>query len=84
MKKNFIIAFLAVTTILSVVYAFYQKAEAEKQEELAIQNERIAREMTIKAEQQMKMAEGEMRKAQLKAMEMMQAQIALEAQRKKK
>lgn len=85
MKKNIIIAFLAITTILSTVYAFYQKGEAEKQGALAIQNERLAREMAIKAEQQMKMAEAQMHIAQLNAMEAReQAQIAREAQKKKK
>lgn len=85
MNKNIIIALLAITTISSTVYAFYQKAEAEKQETLAIQNEGLAKEMAIKAEQQMKMAEAQMHIAQLNAMRAMeQAQIAQEALGKKK
>ncbi len=80
MKKNVIIAILAITTILSTVYAFYEKTEAEKQQALAVENEKLAREMSIKAEEQMKLAEQQLRRTEVSMMEALkQTQIANEA-----
>lgn len=55
MKKNILIAVLLVITVLSLVYAFVQRAEAETQR-------RIAEENTERAEQAFKMAEAERQK----------------------
>ena len=57
MNKNIIIALLSVLLILSIAFGFYQKTEAGKFEALAIENEKMAREAAINAEEQMKLAE---------------------------
>lgn len=57
MKKNIIIVLLSVLLILSIAFGYYQKTEADKFEALAIENGKIAREASINAEKQMKLAE---------------------------
>ncbi len=57
MKKNVIIALLAVVSVLSLSYGFYQKQEADKFEQMAQENERLAIEMRMEAEQQKSLAE---------------------------
>ena len=81
MNKNIIIALLTVLLILSVVFGLYQKTEAGKFEALAIENEKIAREVIINAERQMKLAEGH---AQMAATAVSQLQVALEELQKSK
>mgnify|MGYP001613645252 CR=1 FL=1 len=80
MKKNIIIVILAITSILSVVYGRYQKTEALRNEQMAIENARLAREVTIQAEGAMKLAQEQRDIALANATEAMrQAQIANEA-----
>lgn len=81
MNKNIIIALLIVLLILSVSFGFYQKAKAGKFEALAIENEKMARELTINAEKQMKLAE---QQALLGVMALDQLQVALEELKKNK
>ena len=45
MNKNIIIAILAVTSILAIVYGQYEKMEAEKWEAAAVVNEKRAHDM---------------------------------------
>ena len=56
MKKNIIIAILTITTIMSIIYAFYQETEAEKQKKLAMENQVLAIKQEHRAEQQMQLA----------------------------
>ena len=42
MKKNIVIGLLIVVTLLSLMYAFVQKKEADKQRELAVEQYEIA------------------------------------------
>lgn len=77
MKKNLIIALLAVVSVLSLAYGFYQKQEADKFELMAQENERQAIEMRSLAEQQQMIAESNMVEA------MRQRQIAEERSSKK-
>jgi uncharacterized protein YxeA len=81
MNKNIIIALLTVLLILSVAFGFYQKTEAGKFEALAKENEKMAREVTINAEKQMKLAEEHARMA---ATALSQLQVALEELKKNK
>lgn len=77
MKKNLIIALLAVVSVLPLAYGFYQKQEADKFELMAQENERQAIEMRSLAEQQQMIAESNMVEA------MRQRQIAEERSSKK-
>ena len=79
MKKNLIIAFLSVSLIVSVSFGTYQTIRANENEILAVLNEKLAKEMAIKAEQQMRRAEEQMHIAAANAMQAMrQADIANE------
>ena len=57
MRKNVIMIALVIISIVSIVYGQVQKAEAIKQMERALQNERLAREMSEKARIAMEQAE---------------------------
>ena len=76
MKKNIIIAILALTTIMSTVYAFYQQTEAKKMEALAKENERMAAKHADLARQQMILAD-EQRMIAIRNMEEAHKQRAL-------
>ena len=76
MKKNIIIAILALTTIMSTVYAFYQQTEAKKMEALAKENERMAAKQADLARQQMILAD-EQRMIAIRNMEEAHKQRAL-------
>jgi Tfp pilus assembly protein PilO len=56
MKKNLVIALLAVISVLSLSYAFYQKREADKFEQMALESEQKAIEMQTIVEQARDMA----------------------------
>lgn len=80
MKKNIIIVILAITLILSFVYGQYEKVEAEKQERLAFENAKLAKEAAMQAKEQMARAEQESHMAQMNMAEALkQTQIANEA-----
>ena len=80
MKKNIIIAILAITSIMSIIYGRYQKTEALRNEQMAIENARLARELTIQAEKAMQMAREQRDIALANAsLAMRQADIANEA-----
>ncbi len=80
MKKNIIIAILAITSIMSIIYGRYQKTEALRNEQMAIENARLARELTIQAEKAMQMAREQREIALANAsLAMRQADIANEA-----
>jgi hypothetical protein len=49
MKKNLIIGLLTIISLSSMTYGYFQKAWADEQEALAIENSKIAREAEIKA-----------------------------------
>ncbi len=84
MKKNLIIALLAVVSVLSLAYGFYQKQEADKFELMAQENERQAIEMRSLAEQQLKLAKQQQMIAESNMVEAMrQRQIAEERSSKK-
>jgi len=57
MKKNIVIVLLIITTTLSLMYGFVQKAEADKQRALAEANAQVARMQQAEAEQQRKIVE---------------------------
>ncbi len=57
MKKNLIIGLLTIVSLSSMTYGYFQKERADKQEALAIENAKIAREAEIKAEQSQKEAQ---------------------------
>lgn len=63
MKKNLIIGLLTIVSLLSLTYGYFQKERADKQEALAIENGKIAREAEIRAEQSQKEAEMQRRLA---------------------
>ena len=85
MKKNIIIAVLTVTTILSTVYAFSQRAEAKKQEALAVENEKMAMVQAENAHKQMKLAEAQTMMAMQNMMEAVkQKELAEVALKKRK
>ncbi len=71
MKKNIIIFVLAMTSIVSTVYAFYQRTEAGRQKILADTNAMKAFEMEKLAHAQMDMAEKNRRMAEVSAIEAM-------------
>lgn len=84
MKKNLVIALLAVVSVLSLAYGFYQKQEADKFELMAQENERQAIEMRSLAEQQLKLAKQQQMIAESNMVETIrQRQIAEERSRKK-
>jgi Tfp pilus assembly protein PilO len=84
MKKNVIIALLAVVSVLSLSYGFYQKQEADKFELMAQENERVASEMRTVAEHQQKLAEQQRMIAEVNMVEAIrQRQIAEERLNKK-
>ena len=57
MKKNLVITLLAVVSVLSLSYGFYQKQEADKFEQVAKENERFAIATRMEAEHQKRLAE---------------------------
>jgi len=57
MNKNLIIGLLTIVSLLSLTYGYFQKAKADEQEALAIEQSKIAREAVIRAEQNQKEAE---------------------------
>ncbi|MBP9927415.1 MAG: hypothetical protein KBF45_15665 [Cyclobacteriaceae bacterium] len=57
MKKNLIIGLLVIISLSSMTYGYFQKARADKQEALAMENAKVAREAEIKAAQNQKAAE---------------------------
>ena len=76
MKKNIIIFVLTIISIVSIVYAFYQRTEAVKQKVLADTNAMKAFEMQKLAHAQMEIAEKNKRVAEVSAMEAMK-QVAI-------
>ncbi|MBK5279818.1 MAG: hypothetical protein JJE09_13245 [Bacteroidia bacterium] len=56
MKKNIVIGVLALISILSILFALVEKAEAEKQVELAQKSAIEARKAQILAEEQRQIA----------------------------
>jgi Tfp pilus assembly protein PilO len=81
MKKNIIIALLSVLLILSIVFGYYQKTEADKFEAQAIENEKMAREAAVNAEKQMMLAQEH---AQMTLRAVDELQVALEELKKSK
>jgi hypothetical protein len=59
MKKNIVIAVLALTTVLSLMYGFVQKTEADKQRQLSAENMKRAQAAQDLAERAQKVAEGQ-------------------------
>lgn len=56
MKKNIIIGILALVSITSLLFGYMQYSRAKKQEAIATENMKFAREAEIRAEQSMKEA----------------------------
>ena len=80
MKKNIIIACLAVTTILSMTYAFVQHAAAERSKAEAIENHAIA----IKAQQELQRVSDQQKQQVDRANEMYLKAVAENEAAKKK
>lgn len=76
MKKNLIIGLLTLVAVLSIAYGYYQKDRADE-------NERLAREMMIKAEEQQKLAEQQRRIAEMNMMEAMRQREIAQAELQK-
>ena len=85
MKKNLIIGLLSLITTLSLSFGFYQKNRADDSELRADENERLAREMMIKAEEQYKQTEQQRRIAEINMVEAIrQREIAEQEIQKRK
>lgn len=50
MKKNLIIAVLALVSLFSIAFGFQQKAEADKQKQIAEENARLAQQAQAEVE----------------------------------
>ena len=83
--KNVIIGVLAIVLVVSMSYGSFQKGRADQNELKVIELAQIAREMNIRAEQQMKIAIEQKRIAEMNKLEaMQQKQIAEKAALDKK
>ena len=83
MKKNIIIGALAITTIVSLLYAFAQKSRADKHQELATRSFDIATELIKELERTKKESEEQRHIAQRNATEAIRQRELLEEQLKK-
>jgi len=85
MKKNLITGVLTLITVLSISFGYYQKNRADESELRANENERLAREMMIRAEDEHKQAELQRRIAETNMVEAIrQREIALQEIQKRK
>jgi hypothetical protein len=83
MKKNILIGVLSLTTVASVVFAFYQQSLAVASRMKAIENEVLAKELSLQAVTAQRMAEDQRKMAEANAMEAVrQQQLAQEELRK--
>lgn len=85
MKKNLIIGLLVIVSLLSLSYGFVQKRRADEQEAIAVLQEKIAKEATIRAQLSQMEAERQREMAlanERRAME--QTAIAIEQTKRKK
>lgn len=83
MKKNILIGVLLVVTLLSMLYAFVQKAEAEKVKKLAFENLKVAEEVKRESEECRRSSE-QMQQALADALAATEAQVALAEKAAKK
>lgn len=85
MKKNLIIVVLALTSIASGAYGYFQKVRADESEMRAIENEKLAREMKTQADDQRRLAEQQTQIAEMNAQQaMIQRAIVEDLLQKKK
>lgn len=83
MKKNILIGVLSVITVASLIFSFYQQSLAEVSRMKAIENEVLAKELSLQAVTAQHMAEEQRRMAEVNAMEAVrQEQLAQEELRK--
>lgn len=80
MIKNLLIGLLTVVSLTSMTYGYLQKARADEQEAIALENMKIAREAESKAEQMQKEAAVQKQIALVHVHQVMeQAELAMKA-----
>ncbi|MBX2899452.1 MAG: hypothetical protein KF775_07370 [Cyclobacteriaceae bacterium] len=84
MKKNIIIGFLVMATVLSLIFGFSQKRRADTNEAMVNEYQKIAHEMKQKAEEQAKIAEQQMKIAEYQKERAEMKALEIEAMRRKK